>query len=73
MQHRQEYQHKYFREEKLNSLVNVAEKPSVRITIVEDVAVGTNIARITILAATKRNNLKPIWESKILKTVPKKL
>jgi hypothetical protein len=58
--HRQEYQHQYFREEKPNSLVNVAGKPIVRITIVEDVAVGTNIARITLLAATRRKNPKPI-------------
>jgi hypothetical protein len=58
--HRQEYQHQYSREEKPNSLVNVAEKPIVRITIVEDVAVGTNIVRITLLAATMRNNPKPI-------------
>jgi hypothetical protein len=73
IQHQQEYQHKYFREEKPNSLVNVAGKPSVRITIIEDVVVGTNVARITLLAATKRNNPKPIWGSKILKTVSKKL
>jgi hypothetical protein len=39
----------------------------------EDVAVGTNIARITLLTAARRNNPKPIWQSKILKTVPKKL
>jgi hypothetical protein len=71
--HGQEYQHQYSREEKPNSLVNVAGKSRVRITIVEDVAVGTNIARITLLAATRRNNPKPIWRSKILKTVPKKL
>jgi hypothetical protein len=60
-------------EEKPNSLINIAGKPIVRITIVEDVAVRTNFARITLLAATKRNNPKPIWRSKILKTVPKKL
>jgi hypothetical protein len=71
--HRQEYQHRYSREEKPNILVNIAGKPRVRITIVEDVAVGTHIARITLLAATRRNNPKPIWRSKILKTVPKKL
>jgi hypothetical protein len=70
--HQQEYQHQYSREEKPNNLVNIAGKPSVRITIVEDVAVGTNIARIILLAATRRNNPKPIWRSKILKTVPKK-
>jgi hypothetical protein len=66
-------QHQYSREEKPNNLVNVAGKPRVQITIVEDVAVGTNIARITLLAATRRNNPKLIWRSKILKTVPKKL
>jgi hypothetical protein len=58
--HRQEYQHRYSREEKPNSLINVTEKPRVRITIVEDVAVGTN-ARITLIASTRRNNPKPIW------------
>jgi hypothetical protein len=73
IQHRQEYQHQYSREEKPNSLVNVAGKPKVRITIVKDVAVGTSIARITLLSATWRNNPKPIWRSKILKTIPKKL
>jgi hypothetical protein len=73
IQHRQEYQHQYSRKEKPNSLVNVAGKPRVRITIAEDVAVGINIARITLLAATRRNNPKPIWQSKILKIVPKKL
>jgi hypothetical protein len=72
IQHRQEYQHQYYREEKPNSLVNVAGKPRVRITI-EDVAAGTNIAKITLLVATRRNNLKLIWRSKILNTVPKKL
>jgi hypothetical protein len=73
IQHQQEYQHQYSREEKLNNLVNIAEKPGVRITIVKDVAVGTNIARITLLVATRRNNPKPIWRSKILKIVSKKL
>jgi hypothetical protein len=58
--HRQEYQHQYSRKEKPNNLVNVTEKPRVRITIVEDVAVGTNIARITLLVTTMRNNSKPI-------------
>jgi hypothetical protein len=71
--YRQEYQHQYSREEKPNSLVNVAGKPRVRITIAEDVTVKTNIARITLLAAIRRNNPKPIWRSKILKTVPQKL
>jgi hypothetical protein len=59
--HRQEYQHQYFREEKPNILVNVAGKPTIRITIVKDVAVGTNIARIILLVETRRNNPKPIW------------
>jgi hypothetical protein len=71
IQHRQGYQHQYSREEKPNSLVNIAGKPRVRITIVEDVAVGINIARITFLAATMRNNPKLIWWSKILKIIPK--
>jgi hypothetical protein len=72
MQHRQEYQHQYSREEKPNSLVNVAGEPKVRITIVKDVAAGINIARITLLAATRRKNPKLIWR-KIWKTVPIKL
>jgi hypothetical protein len=42
------------------SLSNVAGKPRIQTTIVKDVAVGTNIARITLLAATKRNNPKSI-------------
>jgi hypothetical protein len=71
--HQQEYQHQYSREEKPNSLVNVAGKPRVRITINKDAAVRINIARITLLAATRKNNPKPIWRSNILKTVPKKL
>jgi hypothetical protein len=71
--HRREYQHQYSRKEKPNSLVNVAGKPREQITIVKDVAVGTNIARITLLTATTRNNPKPISRRKILKTIPKKL
>jgi hypothetical protein len=62
-----------FREEKPNSLVDIAGEPKVRITIVEDVAAGTNIASITLLVATRRKNLKLIWRSKIWKTVPIKL
>jgi hypothetical protein len=73
MQYRQEYQNQYSREEKPNSLIDVAREPRIRITIVEDVAVGTNIARITLLAATRRKNPKPIWRSMISKTVPIKL
>jgi hypothetical protein len=45
IQHRQEYQHQSSTEEKTNNIVNVAGKPSIRITIVEDVVVGTNIPR----------------------------
>jgi hypothetical protein len=73
IQHRQEYQDQYSREENPNNLVNIAGKPRVRTTIVEDIVVETNIARITLLVATMRNNPKPIWQSKILKTVPKKI
>jgi hypothetical protein len=51
----------YSREEKPNSLVDVAGEPKVRITIVEDVGAETNIARITLLAATRRKNPKLIW------------
>jgi hypothetical protein len=60
MQHRQEFQHEYSRKEKPNSLVYVAREPKVRITIVEDVAAGTNITRITLLTATRRKNPKLI-------------
>jgi hypothetical protein len=52
MRYRQEYQHQYSRDEKMNSLVDVAREP----TIVEDVVAGTNIARITILTPTKRKS-----------------
>jgi hypothetical protein len=72
IQHQQEYQHQYSREKKPNSLVNIAGKLRVRITIVEDVTVVINIARISLLAASRRNNPKPIRRSKIFKTVPKK-
>jgi hypothetical protein len=37
----------------------------VRITIIEDVAAGTNTARIILLAATERKDPKSIWRSKI--------
>jgi hypothetical protein len=53
-QHRQEYQHQYSREKRPNSLVDAAGEPSVRIIIVEDVAVGIIIVRIILLAATMR-------------------
>jgi hypothetical protein len=64
-QHRQEYQHKYSREKRLNSLVDTAEETSVRITIIEDVAVGINIGRIILLVATMRKTPKSAWRSKI--------
>jgi hypothetical protein len=48
-----------------NNLVDVAKEPIVRIIIAKDVAVGTNIAKITHLAATIRENPKSIWRSKI--------
>jgi hypothetical protein len=41
-------------------LINVAGGSRARITIVEDVAAGTNTARIILLAATKRKDLKSI-------------
>jgi hypothetical protein len=46
-------------------LINVVGESRVRITIVEDVAAGTNTVRITLLAATKRKDPKSIWRSKI--------
>jgi hypothetical protein len=46
-------------------LVDVAGESRVRITIVKDVAAGTNIVRIILLAATKREDPKSIWQSKI--------
>jgi hypothetical protein len=42
----------------------VARESRVRITIIEDVAIGTNIARIIILAETKRKYPKSTWQSK---------
>jgi hypothetical protein len=60
-QYRREYQHKYFREKRPNSLVDVAGEPSIRIAIVEDVAAEINIARIILLAATMRKTLKSTW------------
>jgi hypothetical protein len=42
-------------------LVGVAGESRVRITIVEDVAAGINIARIILLAATKRKYPKLIY------------
>jgi hypothetical protein len=56
MQHREEYQHQYSQEEKSNNLVGIAGEP----TIIEDIAVGTKIARITILVPIKRKSPKPI-------------
>jgi hypothetical protein len=43
-------------------LINVAGESRVRITIVEDVAAGTNTTRIILLAATKRKDPKSIWQ-----------
>jgi hypothetical protein len=53
------------REKKLNNLVDIVGKPRVQITIIEDVAAGTNIARTTLLAATMKKSLRLIWRSKI--------
>jgi hypothetical protein len=41
-------------------MVDVIEEKRVRITIVEDVAAKTNIAKIILLAATKRKDPKSI-------------
>jgi hypothetical protein len=42
-------------------LVNIVGEPRVRITIIEDVEAGTNIARIIFLAPTKRKDPRSIW------------
>jgi hypothetical protein len=46
-------------------LVDIAGDSRVQTTIVENVAAGINIARIILLAATKRKDPKSIWRSKI--------
>jgi hypothetical protein len=46
-------------------LVDIVGESRVSITIVEDVAAMTNIARIILLAATKRKDPKLIRRSKI--------
>jgi hypothetical protein len=46
-------------------LIDVAGESRVQITIIEDIAAGTNTARIILLAATKRKDPKSIWQSKI--------
>jgi hypothetical protein len=63
--HRQEYQHQYAREKQPNSPIDVVGEPRVRITIAEDVAVRTNIARTNILAATMTRDPRSIRQSKI--------
>jgi hypothetical protein len=57
-QHLQEYEHQYAREKQPNNMVDVVVEPKVRITIVDDVAVGTNIERTSLLAATVRKKSK---------------
>jgi hypothetical protein len=42
-------------------LIAAAGESRVRITIVDDVAAGTNTARIIFLAVTKRKDPKSIW------------
>jgi hypothetical protein len=42
-------------------LVKVTSEPTTRITIVDDVAAGKNIARIILLAITMRKDLKLMW------------
>jgi hypothetical protein len=61
----QENQHQYTRAKWPNSPVDIAGESRVRITIVEDVAAKTNIARITRLAAAMRKFPKSIRQSKI--------
>jgi hypothetical protein len=46
-------------------MVDVPGEPKVRITIVDDVASETNIARTNLLAATLRKDPKLIWRSKM--------
>lgn len=53
-------------------MVNTAGEPKVWITIVEDIATRTNIAR-RVLATTMRKDLKPIWRNKIWRPIPRKL
>jgi hypothetical protein len=46
-------------------MVNVVGEPRIRIAIVEDVAIGKNIARTNLLVTTMRKNLKSIHRSNI--------
>jgi hypothetical protein len=52
-------------EDKPNSLIDVAGEPRVRINVIEDVAVGVDIARINLLVATNKNHPRSIRQSKI--------
>jgi hypothetical protein len=65
--HWQEYQHQYAREKQPNRLVDVVGEPRVRITIIGDVAIGRNIARTNIIAATMTRDLRSIWQKQDLK------
>jgi hypothetical protein len=73
IQHRQEYQHRYSREDEPDSLVNVVGESRIRITIVEDVAAGIDIARTNILVTTNKIHSRLIRQSKIWKTIPKEI
>jgi hypothetical protein len=46
-------------------MVDVAGKPRVRITIVDNISTGINVARTNLLEATMRIDPKLIWRSKI--------
>jgi hypothetical protein len=65
IQHRQEYHHQYPKKDEPDSLVDVASGLRVRITIVEDVAAGIDIARKNLLATTNKNRPRSIRQSKI--------
>jgi hypothetical protein len=47
------------------TFLEAAGNPRIRITIVEDVAVGTKTARIILLAVKMIKDPKLIWQSKI--------
>jgi hypothetical protein len=54
------YQHKYCREDELNSLAHVVVELTIRITIVQDISAGMDIARTNLLMTTIRNHPKSI-------------
>jgi hypothetical protein len=54
-------------------MVDIVGEPRVRFTIVEDIAVRIDIARTNLLTTTNKNHPRLIQQSKIRKTIPKKL